>query len=195
MKQVVQAINGGPVRVVDVPRPTIGPTEVLVQVIATTISPGTERAVTALARASLLEKARARPDLVKQVLGKVKSDGVMATAGAVRTRLDEDMPLGYSGAGIAVEVGEAVEGVSPGQLVATGGAAKANHAEYQAVPALLCVPVPDGVAARDAALSTIASIALHGLRLGELAPGSKVVVVGLGPVSYTHLTLPTIYSV
>ena len=79
-----------------------------------------------------------------------------------------------------LEVGAAVTGIRPGQLVATGGAGKANHAEFQAVPGLLCAPVPDGVAASDAAFTTIASIALHGLRLAEVGPGSKVVVVGLG---------------
>lgn len=182
MKQVVQAVNGGPVRVVDVPRPTIGATEVLVQTRVTTISPGTERAVTALAQSSLLDKARARPDLVRQVIGKARTDGIAATARTVRARLDEDMPLGYSGAGVALEVGEAVRGIVPGQLVATGGASKANHAEFQAVPALLCVPLPDGVSADDAAMATIASIALHGVRLADPAPGSKIVVVGLGLV-------------
>ncbi|MCA1656690.1 MAG: alcohol dehydrogenase, partial [Actinobacteria bacterium] len=50
MKQVVQPASGGPVRVIDVPRPTIGPTEVLVQTVASAVSPGTERAVTKLAQ-------------------------------------------------------------------------------------------------------------------------------------------------
>ena len=68
MKQVVQPAKGGPVRVIDVPRPVIGPTEVLVQTVASAVSPGTERAVTRLAQSSLLSKARARPDLVRQVL-------------------------------------------------------------------------------------------------------------------------------
>jgi predicted dehydrogenase len=40
--------------------------------------------------------------------------------------------------------------------------------------------VPPGVPAQDAAIATIASIALHALRLAEVGPGSKVVVVGLG---------------
>jgi predicted dehydrogenase/threonine dehydrogenase-like Zn-dependent dehydrogenase len=180
VKQVVQSISGGPVRVIDVPRPTIGPTEVLVQTQSSLISPGTERAVTELARSSLLAKARARPDLVRQVVKKARSDGLARTARAVRTRLDDDIPLGYSAAGIAVEVGEAVTGVVPGQLVATAGAGKANHAEFQAVPSLLCAAVPDGVPPADAAFATIASIALHGLRLAEVGPGAKVVVIGLG---------------
>jgi predicted dehydrogenase/threonine dehydrogenase-like Zn-dependent dehydrogenase len=182
MKSVVQPIKGGPVEVLDVPRPTPEPTEVLVRTVASVISPGTERAVTKLAQSSLLAKARARPDLVRQVVHKARTEGVAATAQSVRGRLAEDLPLGYSAAGEVVEVGSAVSGLRVGQLVATGGAGKANHAEYQAVPGLLCVPVPDGVPAQDAAFTTVASIALHGLRLAEVGPGSKVVVIGLGLV-------------
>lgn len=180
MKQVVQPANGGPVRVIDVPRPTIGPTEVLVQTLASAVSPGTERAVTKLAQSSLLAKARARPDLVRQVMKKARTEGIASTTRAVRARLDDDVPLGYSAAGIALEVGEAVAGISPGQMVATGGAGKANHAEFQAVPGLLCAPVPEGVPAADAAFATVASVALHSLRLAEVGPGAKVVIIGLG---------------
>jgi predicted dehydrogenase/threonine dehydrogenase-like Zn-dependent dehydrogenase len=182
VKSVVQPLRGGPVEVLDVPRPTPEPTEVLVRTVASVISPGTERAVTALAQSSLLAKARARPDLVRQVVRKAKAEGVAATAQSVRGRLAEDLPLGYSAAGQVVEVGSAVSGLRAGQLVATGGAGKANHAEFQAVPGLLCAAVPHGVPAKDAAFTTVASIALHGLRLAEIGPGSKVVVIGLGLV-------------
>ncbi len=182
VKQVVQPIGGGPVEVLDVPRPTIGATEVLVRTLASVISPGTERAVTSLAQSSLLSKARARPDLVRQVVKKARNEGLSSTMQTVRARLASDLPLGYSAAGIAMEVGEAVAGMRPGQLVATGGAGQANHAEWQAVPGLLCAAVPDGVTPQDAAFTTIASIALHGLRLAEVGPGSKVVVIGLGLV-------------
>jgi hypothetical protein len=180
VKQIVQPLAGGPVEVLDVPRPVPDATEVLVRTVASVISPGTERAVTALAQASLLAKARARPDLVRQVVRKARTDGFAATRQAVSSRLAEDLPLGYSAAGIVLEAGAAVTGVRPGQLVATGGSGKASHAEFQAVPGLLCASVLDGVAAQDAAFTTIAAIALHGLRLAEVGPGSKVVVLGLG---------------
>jgi predicted dehydrogenase/threonine dehydrogenase-like Zn-dependent dehydrogenase len=180
MKQVVQPVSGGPVEVLDVPRPVIGPTEVLVRTVASVISPGTERAITALARSSLLAKARARPDLVRQVVRKAHAEGVAAAARAVRGRLAGDVPLGYSAAGIVIEVGVAVDGIGIGQLVATGGAGKANHAEFQAVPGLLCAVVPEPVPADDAAFATLASIPLHALRLSGVGPGSKVAVLGLG---------------
>ncbi len=180
MKQVVQPIGGGPVEVLDVPCPAIGPTEVLVRTVASVISSGTERAITTLAQSSLIAKARARPDLVRQVVRKARTEGLAATAQTVRSRLASDVPLGYSAAGLVIEVGAAVDGIAVGQLVATGGAGLANHAEFQAVPGLLCAVVPDGIAAPDAAFATLASIPLHGLRLAGVGPGSKVVVLGLG---------------
>ena len=164
----------------DVPRPVISPTEVLVRTVASVISPGTERAITALARSSLLAKARARPDLVRQVVRKAQTEGISATVRTIRSRLDSDVPLGYSAAGLVVEVGAAVDGIRVGQLVATGGAGKASHAEFQAVPGLLCAIVPEPVPPEDAAFATLASIPLHALRLSGAGPGSKVVVLGLG---------------
>ncbi len=180
MKQVVQSANGGPVELVEVPMPVPEPTEVLVQTINTVISPGTERFVTNLARSSLLAKAKARPDLVRQVVDKARKDGLRTTFTAVRTRLNEDLPLGYSGAGRIVELGSMVRDLSVGQLVATAGGGHATHAHFQTVPQTLVAPIPEGVPCDQAAFATIASIALHGFRLAEVGMGSKVVVVGLG---------------
>jgi hypothetical protein len=138
--------------------------------------------MTSLAQSNLLAKARARPDLVQQVVRKARAEGIAESAKAVRSRLAGDLPLGYSAAGQVVEVGPAVTGVRVGQAVATGGAGKANHAEFQAVPGLLCAAVPEDVPIADAAFTTVASIALHGLRQAEAGPGAKVVVIGLGLV-------------
>ncbi len=180
MKQIIQPIGGGDLAVVDAPVPMVGPTEILVATSATAISAGTELAVTALAQSSLVDKARARPDLVRQVIRKARTEGVKATADAVRTRLASDLPLGYSGAGVVIEVGESVSGFRVGQRVATAGGGYANHADYQAVPALLAAVIPDNVTDQHAALSTVAAIGLHGLRQADVGVGDKVVVVGLG---------------
>src|SRR5260370_16487593 len=113
VRQVVQPASGGPVEVLEVPRPVIGPAEVLVRTVASVISPGTERAVTALARSSLLAKARARPDLVRQVVRKAQAEGIPAAARAVRGRPAAHLPLGYSAAGVVAEIGAAVDGTPP----------------------------------------------------------------------------------
>ena len=180
MKQIVQPISGGPVTLLDVPRPVPEPTEVLVRTISSVISPGTERAITALAQSNLLAKARARPDLVRQVVRKARTEGIAATRQAVARSARAGRAARLLGRRGGDQTGGAVSGIRPGQLVATGGAGKANHAEFQVVPGLLCAAVPAEVSAQDAAFTTIAAIALHGLRIAEVGPGSKVVVVGLG---------------
>ena len=179
MKQLVQSTRSGALRFVDVPTPVIGPSEVLVSTSRSLISAGTEKAVRRLASAGLVAKARARPDLVRQVIKKARNDGLVATAQNVRSRLDEEMPLGYSAAGTVAAVGEGVAGIRPGDRVATGGA---GHAELQVVAGLLAARIPDGVSDEEAAFGTVGSIALHALRLAEVGPGARIAVVGLGLV-------------
>ncbi|MEU5784477.1 Gfo/Idh/MocA family oxidoreductase [Micromonospora lupini] len=186
MKQIVQSVSGGELRVVEVPQPEPGATEVLVATRRSLLSAGTERAVRELASASLLRKARARPDLVRQVVNRARAGGVRSTLAAVRSRLDEDMPLGYSAAGVVVTAGAATDGLRPGMRVAT---ASAGHAEYQAVPGLLAVPVPDSVSDQAAAFGAVAAIALQGLRQAEVGVGGSVAVVGLGLVGQLTVRL------
>jgi hypothetical protein len=184
--QIVQSVGRGRLRLANVPRPTISATEVLVAPSASVLSPGTERAVRDLARTNLLGKAAARPDLVRQVRRRLVSAGPASTLRSVRDRLGEEMPLGYSSAGTVLEVGEAVAGLAPGDRVAAAGA---GHGELQVVSGLLAAPVPAGVDLADAAFAAVGSVALHALRLGEVGPGSRVVVVGLGLVGQLAVRL------
>ena len=179
MEQIVQSVRSGDLRLVEVPAPQIGPSEVLVATGCSLVSAGTERAIRQLASANLLRKARARPDLVRQVLRKARTEGMLQTVRAVRSRLDDEMPLGYSAAGTVLEVGAAVAGIRPGDRVATGGA---GHASVQAVAGLLTTRLPEGVSDADAAFATVGAIALHGFRLAEVGPGSRIAVIGLGLV-------------
>lgn len=179
MKQVVQSIGDGSLRIVEVPTPTCGPAEVLVSTTRSLLSTGTEKAVRELASSSLIDKAKARPDLVRQVLKKARTEGLRNTVQAVRTRLDEDMPLGYSAAGVVLEVGSSVQGLTPGTRVAT---ASAGHAEAQVVPSLLAIPIPESVSDEAAAFGAVAAIAMQGLRQADVQVGGTVAVVGLGLV-------------
>lgn len=179
MKQLVQSVRDGQLKIVEFPTPMPGPTEVLVATRRSLISAGTENAVRNLASASLIQKAKARPDLVRQVIDKSRTDGLRSTLTAVRTHLDDHMPLGYSAMGIAVFVGEAVAGIKPGDRVAT---ASAGHGDYQLVPGLLCAKVPENVDDASAAFATVGAIALHGLRQAELTVDENVAVIGLGLV-------------
>jgi predicted dehydrogenase/threonine dehydrogenase-like Zn-dependent dehydrogenase len=137
----------------------------------------------------MLKKARSRPDLVKKVLAKARDEGPRSAMDAVKGRLAEEIPLGYSGAGDVVAVGEAVSGIAIGDRVATGGASKATHSEWQAVPGLLCSRLPTEVSYADGAFATIGAIAMHGFRISECSLGSNVVVVGLGLIGQLVMRL------
>jgi predicted dehydrogenase/threonine dehydrogenase-like Zn-dependent dehydrogenase len=180
MRQVARRLRDGSLELVQVPDPLPGSNEVAVRVEASVLSAGTERAGLDLARKSLLAKARARPDQVRQVVERARTDGLRSTVHQVRHRLDRLEPVGYSAAGEILAVGSGVRGLAPGQRVAVGGAGKASHAEVNVVPQLLCAAVPPKVAVDEAAFATLGAIALHGFRRAEVAVGATVAVVGLG---------------
>jgi predicted dehydrogenase/threonine dehydrogenase-like Zn-dependent dehydrogenase len=188
MKQVLQVRNSGATEVRDVPLPRCPPGGVLVQTAFSAISSGTERARVELSQKSLLGKARARPDLVREVSHRARRDGMRATIVAVQHSLNEEIPVGYSSAGTVVEVGEHARGLQHGDLVACAGGA-ANHAEFVAVPANLCVRVPPGVPLPSAAITTIGAIGMHAIRLAEVRIGSRVAVIGCGLVGQIALRL------
>ena len=183
MKQVVQNARSGKLALRTVPDPRVRPGHLLVRTRASLISVGTERLAVGFARKNLIEKARARPDLVRKTIDKVRRDGLAEAARAVMTRLDEPLPLGYSAAGVVVEAGAGLEGrYRPGQRVAVAGAGLANHAESNIVPGNLTAPVPDGVADEEACYATLCAIALHGVRLARPELGAWCAVVGVGLV-------------
>jgi predicted dehydrogenase/threonine dehydrogenase-like Zn-dependent dehydrogenase len=181
VKQVLQNRSGETV-VRDVPAPPCPPAGVLVRNLYSAISAGTERARVEGGGKSLLARARERPDLVRTVIERTMREGLRSTRDAVSRKLGEEMPSGYSSAGRVLEVGAAVSGLSPGDLVACAGVGHANHAEVVAVPRNLVARVPDGVSLPAASLTTIAAIALHGIRLADVRLDERVAVVGLGIV-------------
>jgi predicted dehydrogenase/NADPH:quinone reductase-like Zn-dependent oxidoreductase len=131
---------------------------------------------------SLVGKARARPDQVKKVLENVQQQGALTTYKKAMNRLDSYSPLGYSLAGVVQEVGKGADEFSVGQLVACAGNEFALHAEVNWVPTNLCVAVPDGVSPQLAAFATVGSIALQGVRQGNVQIGDTACVIGLGLV-------------
>ncbi len=178
--QLIQNYRTGKIELVDVPVPRVGSKYVLVKNVASAVSVGTERSMIELGRKSLLGKARARPDLVKRFFEKAKQQGLIKTFHEALERLDEPVPLGYSSAGVVVEVGSAVRSFSPGDRVACIGAGFASHAEYVCVPEMLCSKIPPEVDFDEAAFGMLGIIAMHGIRSANLTLGEKVAVVGLG---------------
>ena len=147
---------------------------------ASLLSAGTERAIAQAAGKTLLQKGMERPELLGRVLERVVTEGLGETIQAVRSRLDEPFPLGYSAAGTVMRAGDAASMFKTGDRVACAGAGFANHAEVLCVPRNLCVAVPDAVTLEDASFTTVGAIALHGFRLAGLDVGSTVTVIGLG---------------
>ena len=162
----------------DVPCPQTARGNLLIQSASSLISAGTERSLVEFSRANLISKARQQPERVKQVLDKIKSDGLLPTLEAVFTLLDQPLPLGYCNAGTVLEVGPDVEGVEVGQRVASNG----PHAELVHVPKHLCAPIPEAVSDDHAAFAVLGSIGLQGIRLLSPTIGEAVAVYGLGLV-------------
>src|SRR5216683_6478999 len=182
MKQIAQNYKSGELAVLDSPTPVCRPGGVLVQSLFSLISTGTEMMKLAEAKMSMVGKARARPDQVRKVIDSVAQQGAVATYKKVMNRLDSYTPLGYSLCGVVVEVGRGAEEFKVGQIVACAGNEQALHAEYNWVPVNLCAAVPRGVSPEHAAFSTVASIAMHGVRRGEVQLGETAAVIGLGLV-------------
>jgi predicted dehydrogenase/threonine dehydrogenase-like Zn-dependent dehydrogenase len=190
VKQVLQYRRSGTTRVAEVPAPLTPPAGLLVQTQWSLISPGTERMLVEAGGANLVNTALHRTDLVKQVVDKAARDGITATVEAVRSRIDVAIPLGYSCAGVALDVGPgALDSFQAGQRVACAGAGQANHAEIVAVQKNLTVRVPDNVSLEDAAFVTVGAIALQGVRIAEVQLGETCVVIGLGLVGQLTVQL------
>lgn len=180
MKQLIQSFKTGELGLFEVPAPVCGENGALVQTSVSLVSAGTEKMLVDFAKKSMLAKAKDRPDLVKQVLDKMKKEGVKNTLEKVFTKLDTPIPLGYSAAGKIIEIGNNISGFKIGDRVACGGAGYANHAEINYVPKNLMVKIPDGVDDIDASFVTVGAIALQGVRQTEPKLGERVAVIGLG---------------
>jgi len=181
MKQVFQDARTAEITVEDVPAPKLLAGCALVRTAASLVSAGTERAASEFAGKNLLQKARMRPDLVRDVLNKVGRDGLMATISTVRSRLDQPSALGYSSAGPVVAVGEGVSDINVGDRVACAGAGHAVHAEFACIPRLLLARIPsETVNFDEAAFTTLGAVALHGVRNADAQLGDVVAVIGLG---------------
>lgn len=176
-RRLTQRLSGGPVEFETTTFATQQPTDVIVETRASMISRGTEGATRALAGSSLLSKARARPDLVRKVLAKAQAEGISTATELVRSRLNDPIALGYSGAGVVLRVGEAVKALRPGDRVATAGA---GHGELQVVGGNLAVQLPHELSFEEASFGALCAIALNAMRLARVGPGSRILVVGLG---------------
>ena len=176
MKQLIQSLSTGSTELSDFPASAVGKNHLLIRTSCSLVSVGTERMLVEFGKANLLDKARQQPDKVKQVLNKVLVDGPFTTLEAVRSKLDQPLPLGYCNVGRVVAVGEGVRGFQLGDRVASNG----PHAELVVVPHSLCALIPASLNDEAASFTVIASIGLQGIRLVQPTLGETFIVSGLG---------------
>lgn len=185
MKQVLQSLRTGEIELVDAPAPSVRPRHVLIESRRTLISAGTERMLLNFGRGNLVQKALQQPDKVQQTLQKVRTDGFSATIEAVRSKLDQPIPLGYCNAGVISAVGHDVTHVKAGDRVVSN----APHAELAVVGRNLVAKIPDNVSDEEAAFTPLAAIALQGCRLAQPMLGETFVVQGLGLIGLMAVQL------
>lgn len=176
MKQIIQDLKDGKTILEEVPAPQVKNGEVVIETTRSLVSLGTERMLVSFGKANYIQKARQQPDKVKEVIRKVRTDGLKPTINAVFNKLGQPLPLGYCNVGKIIAVGRGVEDLKVGDRVASNG----NHAEYVSVPKNLVAKIPEKVTDEEAAFTVVGAIGLQGIRLTDPTFGETVVVVGLG---------------
>lgn len=176
MKQIILSFSTGKPELIEVPAPIVQSGEVLIRTTASVVSTGTERMLIDFGQAGWLGKLKQQPEKAKQVLDKLKTDGLLPTVKAVRSKLDTPVPLGYSSAGVVLGIGEGITNLRIGDRVACNGA----HAEIVSVPRNLVAKIPEGVTDEAAAFTVLGAIALQSIRLVQPTFGETIVVFGLG---------------
>jgi predicted dehydrogenase/threonine dehydrogenase-like Zn-dependent dehydrogenase len=176
MKQLFQNLKNGSTDLLECPCPQCRKGSLLIRTQASLVSLGTEKMLVQFSKSGLLDKARQQPEKVKEVLDKIKSDGLSSTLQAINNKLDEPLPLGYCNAGIVLEVGKDVTDYSVGDRVVSNG----PHAEIVSVSKNLVTRIPDGISFEEAAFTVAGAIGLQGIRLSAPTLGETAVIIGLG---------------
>src|SRR3990167_3507093 len=185
MKQILQSLKTGETLLEEIPCPKNISGHLLIETKKTLVSAGTERMLLAFGKASIIGKIKQQPDKVKMVLGKIKTDGFASTMNAVKSKLDQPIPLGYCNVGRILAVGNDNSGFSVGDRVVSNG----HHAEIVRIPKNLCAKIPDNVSDESAAFTVVSAIALQGIRLSKPTLGECYVVIGLGLIGLLTVQL------
>ena len=176
MNQVLQDLKTGDVSLINSPLPAVKSNYLLIQTSVSLLSSGTERMLLNFGKAGLLGKVRQQPEKVKEVIQKIKTDGLITTLDAVKSKLEQPLALGYCNVGKVLAVGSGVSGFEVGDRVLSNGA----HAEVVHIGKNLCVKIPNEVSDEEAVFGVLGSIGLEGIRLAGPTLGETFVVIGLG---------------
>jgi predicted dehydrogenase/threonine dehydrogenase-like Zn-dependent dehydrogenase len=185
LKQILQNMGSGETSLITAPAPKAATKHLLINTATSLVSVGTERMLVEFGKASYLDKARQQPEKVKMVLDKVKTDGLATTIDAVKSKLEQPLPLGYCNVGLVHDLGAGCDGFQIGDRVVSNG----PHADVVNVPQNLCAKVPDSVSDEEAAFTVIGSIGLQGIRLVQPTLGECIVVTGVGLIGLITVQL------
>ncbi len=175
MLQLLQNLRDGRTVLEEVPAPGPSAGSLLIQTSRSLVSAGTERMLVNFGKAGWLGKTRQQPEKVRAVWAKVRAEGLLATLSAVRSKLNQPIPLGYCQVGRVLDAGGA-DWVRTGDRVLSNG----PHAQVVSISQGMCAKIPDSVDDESATFTPLASVALQGINLLETKVGDKVVVMGLG---------------
>lgn len=185
MKQILLDMESGVISTVSAPVPSLTNNSLSISTAVSLISAGTERMLVTFGKSSYLDKARQQPEKVKDVLDKLKTDGLATTFEAVKSKLAQPVPLGYSNVGVVTGVGRGVSEFKIGDRVVSNG----SHADIVSVKQHLCARIPDSVDDESAAFTVVGSISLQGIRLAEPTLGEAFVVIGAGVIGLLTIQL------
>ncbi len=182
-------VKKGRVIPVDVPSPVVSPGSILIKVVNSCISAGTELSSVQGSSKSLIKRALEQPENIKRVLNLVRSEGIARTYTKIMGKLQFGNPTGYSISGIVLSVGKGITDIKSGDHVAAAGAGIANHAEFVDVPRNLVMRILGGLDFESASTVTLGGIAMQGVRRAGTAIGEFVVIFGAGIIGQLALQL------
>lgn len=185
MKKLLQNLSDGTTAISRCPSPKVQDESLNITTSVSLISVGTERMLVDFGKASYFAKARQQPEKVKMVLEKIKTDGLIATFDAVKSKLNHPIPLGYSNVGVVSDLGKNIKEFKRGDRILSNG----SHADMVRVPQNLCAKIPDNVTDEEASFTVCGSIALQGIRLVNPTLGESVVVIGVGLIGLLTIQL------
>ena len=163
MKQILQSLKNGKIKITEVPVPMVLAGSLLIKTSKTLISSGTERMLINFGKANIINKALQQPDKLKMIFDKIRTDGLQPTIETIFNKLEQPLPLGYCNVGKICELGSGVSNFTIGDRVVSNG----NHAEVVNAPPNLCAKIPDSVSDDQASFTVLAAVALQGIRLAK----------------------------
>jgi threonine dehydrogenase-like Zn-dependent dehydrogenase len=170
MKAAVFRAIGQPLSIETVPDPTPGPTEIVLKVARCGVC------ATDLSMSS----GQGEQWPLGTVLGHEMAGEVVAVGSAVVNFKigDRVAPMSFVPCGACPDCLKGEPMWCAGWLGGSGG-----FAQYAKGGHLATVKLPDNVALSDAALIEPVAVGLHGVRLAELKPNARVLVIGAGPIA------------